>query len=376
MKIATFNINNIKRRLPNLLGLARRGRSPTSSACRSSRRPTRSFPADALRRAGYGAVWRGQKTWNGVAILARGATPILTRGELPGDRGDTQSRYIEAAVNGVLSPRSMRRTATRSRARNSTTSSPGSSASPRMRPSFTPPACRSCWPATTTWCRPTLDIYPTKSCDDDALLQPESRAAYRRLLEQGWVDAIRTLHPDEPIYTFWDYMRQPLAARRRPAPRPPAAERRTSRLASQPPASTARCAAKTTRATMRRCGSSCAMPRAVRGARPRKSRARRPKRRRRARRRPPSAAPDAPAFAGDRRRFVRASLLSRAAEDHPADRRQGRRRDRRLCEFSAAALRDREAARRAGRLGHARRADLSAREISRLSERAASSTTR
>ena len=208
MKIATFNINNVRKRLPNLLAWLRAAKPDVvclqelkATDARVSR-PTRS------RKAGYDAVWRGQKTWNGVAILARGSEPVVTRTELPGDPADTQSRYIEAAVNGVL-----------------IASLYAPNGNPQPGPKFdyklawmkrldapcrrrsTRPACRSCSPATTTWCRPTRDIYPTKSYDDDALLQPQSRAAFRRLLAQGWIDAIRTLHPDAPMYTFWDYMR-------------------------------------------------------------------------------------------------------------------------------------------------------------------------
>src|SRR5258705_2603484 len=101
MKIASFNINNIRRRLPNLLDWLR-GAKPDVVCLQELKCPDAEFPDGALRKAGYEAVWRGQKTWNGVAILARGATPVVTRTELPGDPDDRQSRYIEAAVNGVL----------------------------------------------------------------------------------------------------------------------------------------------------------------------------------------------------------------------------------------------------------------------------------
>ena len=101
MRIATYNVNGINGRLPVLLRwLARPSR--TWSACRSSRRRKREVPEAAIRDAGYGAIWHGQKSWNGVAILARGAEPIETRRGLPGDPDDSHSRYIEAAVNGIL----------------------------------------------------------------------------------------------------------------------------------------------------------------------------------------------------------------------------------------------------------------------------------
>ncbi len=206
MKIATFNINNIKRRLPNLLDWL--GAAKPDVVCLQELKATDAeFPVGAIRAAGYQAAWRGQKTWNGVAILARGAEPVVTRMELPGDPGDTQSRYIEAAVNGVLigclylpngNPQPGPKfdykldwfeRLTRHAARLSKAGVPAVLAGDfNVVPTAT-------------------DIYPTKSWDDDALLQPESREAFRRLLKQGWVDAVRTIHPDEPMYTFWDYMR-------------------------------------------------------------------------------------------------------------------------------------------------------------------------
>jgi exodeoxyribonuclease-3 len=152
-------------------------------------------------------VWRGQRNWNGVAILARGREPILLRDELPGDPADQQSRYIEAAVDGVL-----------------IASIYLPNGNPQPGPKF---AYKLAWferliahaaeilptgvPAVLAGdynVVPTdQDIYPTKSWANDALLQPESRAAFRRLLDQGWTDPIRTLHPSEPMYTFWDYKR-------------------------------------------------------------------------------------------------------------------------------------------------------------------------
>jgi exodeoxyribonuclease-3 len=206
MKIATFNINNINRRLPNLLDWLQA--SEPDVACLQELKVTDAgFPEAAIRDAGYGAVWRGQRTWNGVAILAKNAGPVLTRKDLPGDPDDTQSRYIEAAVDGVLIaciylP----------------------NGNPQPGPKFTyklawferlishaAELCTMAVPAVLAGdynVVPTdRDIYPTKSWAKDALLQPESRTAFRRLLDQGWTDAIRTLHPSEPMYTFWDYKR-------------------------------------------------------------------------------------------------------------------------------------------------------------------------
>ena len=205
MKIASFNINNIKRRLTNLLDWLREA-EPDVVCLQELKVTDAEFPAEAVREAGYEAVWRGQKSWNGVAILSRWA-PVLTRVELPGDAADSQSRYLEAAVNGVL-----------------VASIYAPNGNPQPGPKFD---YKLAWLERLATCAadllatgapivlagdynvvPTgLDIYPTKSWDRDALLQPESRAAYQRLVSQGWTDAARALHPKEPMYTFWDYKR-------------------------------------------------------------------------------------------------------------------------------------------------------------------------
>ena len=208
MKIATFNINSIRNRLPRLLEWLTESR-PDVVCLQELRVYHEEFPVDAIRDAGYGMLWRGQKPrYNGVAILARGGDPVAVRRELPGDPLESEARYIEAAVNGVLV---------------------GCLYAPNGNPQPGPKFDRKL-----AWLElfiahaaglyasgvpvvlagdynivPTgRDIYPTTSYDDDALVQPASRAMYRRLLDQGWVDAIRTLHPDETIYTFWDYMRK------------------------------------------------------------------------------------------------------------------------------------------------------------------------
>ena len=206
MKIATFNVNNVVRRLPNLLEWLRAAQ-PDVVCLQELKATDASFPEAALRDAGYGAVWRGQRSWNGVAILARERQPILVRDALPGDPADTQSRYIEAAVNGVL-----------------VASIYLPNGNPQPGPKFD---YKLAWferlivhaaelhaagvPAVLARHDnhgPTdLDIYPTTSGANAARVQPESRAAFRRLLDQGWTDAIRTLHPREPMYTFWHYLR-------------------------------------------------------------------------------------------------------------------------------------------------------------------------
>jgi exodeoxyribonuclease-3 len=206
MKIATYNVNGVNGRLPRLIEWLDEYR-PDVACLQELKAPQEKFPAEAIEAAGYGAIWHGQKSWNGVAILARGCEPVATRIGLPGDPDDVQSRYIEAAVDGVLVaclylP----------------------NGNPQPGPKFDyklawferliahgaellaadlPVVLAGDYNVVPT----DADIYSPRSWQDDALLQPESRDAYRRLLAQDWTDAIRTLHPDEAIYTFWDYWR-------------------------------------------------------------------------------------------------------------------------------------------------------------------------
>ncbi|HLO22387.1 MAG TPA: exodeoxyribonuclease III, partial [Methyloceanibacter sp.] len=206
MKIATFNINDVNKRLTNLLDWLRRAR-PDIACLQELKATDAGFPVAAIEKAGCGAVWRGQKSWNGVAILARGCEPVLTRNRLPGDPDDTQSRYIEAAVSGVLI---------------ATLYAPNGNPQPgpkfkyklawmkrllahaaELYPLDAPVVLAGDFNVVPT----DADIYPSKSYAKNALVQPEPRALFRYLLEQGWIDAIRTIHPDAPIYTFWDYKR-------------------------------------------------------------------------------------------------------------------------------------------------------------------------
>lgn len=206
-RIATFNINNVRRRLPNLLAWL--GDAKPDVVClQELKTADRDFPEAEIRAAGYGSVWRGQKTWNGVAILARGVEPVLIRTELPADPSDRQARYVEAAVSGIV-----------------IASLYLPNGNPQPGPKFdyklawferlhahaadllatgAPVILAGDYNVVPT----EFDIYPTSSWDNDALVQPESRAAYRRLVAQGWTDALREMHPDEPMYTFWHYMRQ------------------------------------------------------------------------------------------------------------------------------------------------------------------------
>ena len=131
MKIATFNINNVNRRLPNLLGWLKVAK-PDIACLQELKCTDAEFPIAAVEKAGYQAVWRGQKTWNGVAILSRNAAPVVTRTSLPGGHQDEQSRYLEAAIGGLLVGCIYLPNGNPSRAQSLTTSSFGSSGCRRM----------------------------------------------------------------------------------------------------------------------------------------------------------------------------------------------------------------------------------------------------
>ena len=204
MKVATFNINNINKRRQNLLAWLAASK-PDVVCLQELKSAQADFPAESLRNIGYEAVWCGQRSWNGVAILARGQVPILTRSSLPGDAADFQARYIEAAVNGILF-----------------TSIYLPNGNPQPGPKFryklawfdrlidhaaqliradVPVVLAGDYNVVPT----SQDIYPTRSLDKNALIQPQSREAFARLLDQGWTDALRKLQPQGPLWTFWDY---------------------------------------------------------------------------------------------------------------------------------------------------------------------------
>ncbi len=246
LRVATFNINNINKRLDNLLAWLAKA-EPDVVSLQELKAEQGAFPVKALRAVGYEAVWQGERSWNGVAILARNHAPVLTRTSLPSGsvcnsdgviprrrdlplrhcvpreiprpagktRGlfgmtpvnpeDRQARYIEAAVQGVL-----------------ITSIYLPNGNPQPGPKFNyklawferliahaaelmasgaPVVLAGDYNVVPT----PQDIYPTRSLDNNALIQPESRQAFARLLAQGWTDAMRKLHPDGPLWTFWDY---------------------------------------------------------------------------------------------------------------------------------------------------------------------------
>jgi exodeoxyribonuclease-3 len=207
MKIASYNINGVNGRLPRLLEWLAEAR-PDVVCLQELKAEHARFPRAAIEQSGYGAVWKGQRAQAGVAILARGAAPIITRRELPGDASDTQSRYIEAAVDGTLiaclyAPNGNPQPGPRFEYKLRWMERLHAHAEELFRTGL-PVALVGDFNVVPT----DLDIYSaTSSWKNDALLQPAPRAAYARLVAQGWCDALRAKHPDERIYTFWDYLR-------------------------------------------------------------------------------------------------------------------------------------------------------------------------
>ena len=206
MKIATYNVNGVNGRLAVLLKWQEQAQ-PDIVCLQELKAPTERFPESDLRRAGYCAIWHGQKAWNGVAILAKGEAPIEARRGLPGDPDDLHSRYIEADVKGlriaslylpngnpVLGPKFKYKLDWFARLY----------AHARKLLADTPFVIL----AGDFNAIPTdLDVYAPERWRDDALFRPEVRKAYADLVGQGWTDALRKLHPDERIYTFWKYFR-------------------------------------------------------------------------------------------------------------------------------------------------------------------------
>ncbi len=210
MRIVTYNVNGITARLANFLRWLNE-KTPDIVCLQELKAPQENFPESAIRDAGYGVIWHGQKSWNGVAILARGTEPVEIRRVLPGDPDDIHSRYIEATVHGLVigclylpngNP------------------APGPKFDYKLR-----------WLARLLLHAETLassvspvilagdyniipteqDVYKPERWVDDALFRVEVREAFATLLKQGWIDAVRTLHPKETIYTFWDFFRNAYA---------------------------------------------------------------------------------------------------------------------------------------------------------------------
>lgn len=208
MKIASWNINGIRAREPQLLRWLAEY-APDVVCLQELKAPDEAFPEDAINKAGYGALWRGQKSWNGVAILARDAQPIEIRRELPGDPADVEARYLEAAVEGMIVvslylPNGNPQPGPKFDKKNKWFDRMVRHAASLLDTDL-PVVLAGDWNVVPT--DAVADIYDTRSWLKDALLQPEPRAAWQTLLDQGWTDAIRALHPDAPLYTFWDYLR-------------------------------------------------------------------------------------------------------------------------------------------------------------------------
>jgi exodeoxyribonuclease III len=207
LKLATFNINGINSRLPNLLEWLGREK-PDIVALQELKTADQAFPVDALAAAGYGSIWHGQPSWNGVALLGRDTAPVESRRGLPGDAADKQSRYIEATILGVVvaglylpngnpqpGPKFDYKLQWMDRLARHARSLVDLPQPVVMMGDF------NVIPADE-------DVYDPKSFRNDALLQPQSRLAYEQLLKQGWTDALRQVFAQERIYTFWDYFRQ------------------------------------------------------------------------------------------------------------------------------------------------------------------------
>ena len=206
MKIASYNVNGINGRLPVLLRWLDEA-APDVVCLQELKAPQEKFPEQAIKDAGYNAIWHGQKSWNGVAILVRNAQPEEVRKVLPGDEDDSHSRYIEAMVNGILV---------------ACLYLPNGNPAPGpkfdyklqwferltkhaaiLQKSSTPVVLAGDFNVMPT----ELDVYKPERWVDDALFRPETRSAFKKLVDQGWTDAIRKLYPEEIIYTFWDYFR-------------------------------------------------------------------------------------------------------------------------------------------------------------------------
>lgn len=206
MKIASYNVNGVNARLPVLLRWLNETK-PDIACLQELKAPEEKFPLEAITSAGYDVIWHGQKSWNGVAILSKVGQPVEVRRELPGDPADIHSRYIEAAVNGVLvaclylpngnpapGPKFDYKLAWFERLQLHTE---------QLITSNSPVVLAGDFNVIPT----ELDVYKPASWESDALFLPETRTAFQKLLSQGWMDALRTLYPEERLYTFWDYFR-------------------------------------------------------------------------------------------------------------------------------------------------------------------------
>jgi exodeoxyribonuclease III len=206
VKIATYNVNGVNGRLKVLLSWLERA-SPDVVCLQELKAPDAKFPAKAIEAAGYGAIWHGQKGWNGVAILEKGREPLLIRRGLAGDPDDLHSRYVEAAIDGMVigclylpngnpypGPKFDYKLAWFKRL---------AEYADELLALKVPVVLAGDYNVMPT----ELDVYKPERWVDDALFRVEVRDAYRELVEQGWTDALRHLNPGKRVYTFWDYFR-------------------------------------------------------------------------------------------------------------------------------------------------------------------------
>ena len=206
MRIATYNINGVNGHLPILIRWLSET-SPDVVCLQELKAPQEKFPEQAIKELGYNAIWHGQKSWNGVAILAKNLEIKELRHALPGDPEDTHSRYIEAMIEGVIigclylpngnpapGPKFDYKLKWFDRLHLHAKSLLGEK---------TPVVLTGDYNVMPT----ELDVYKPERWVEDALFRPETRAAFKKLIDQGWTDAIRKLYPTETIYTFWDYFR-------------------------------------------------------------------------------------------------------------------------------------------------------------------------
>jgi exodeoxyribonuclease III len=210
MKIATYNVNGVNGRLQVLLRWLKEAK-PDIVCLQELKSPNEKFPEKAIRDAGYFPVWHGQKSWNGVAILSKKGKPTEIRRALPGDPEDSHSRYIEAVVNNITigclylpngnpypGPKFDYKLKWFKRL---------TAHAKKLIAQDTPVALIGDFNVMPT----ELDVYKPEKWVNDALFRKEVRAAFKRIVDQGWTDAVRKLHPGEKIYTFWDYFRNAYA---------------------------------------------------------------------------------------------------------------------------------------------------------------------
>ena len=202
MRIATYNVNGVNGRLARLLEWLEET-SPDIVCLQEIKTIDSKCPIEAIEKAGYGAIWHGQRSHHGVAILGKGETPKEIRRGLPGDAEDKQARYLEAEIKGLVvasiylpngnpqpGPKFDYKLAWFERLI-------GHAAA--LHQSGAPVVLAGDFNVVPT----NADIYNAWLWRWDAVLQPQSRDAYQRLLAQGWTDSTRHLHPEDRIYTFW-----------------------------------------------------------------------------------------------------------------------------------------------------------------------------